>query len=88
MTGNLPSRTVVVSSIGSAAARLGGRVPAAPARAVMVRKRRRLCTIDIGILPCLYYSRLQLAFELIKETPIRAVGDDLLRIRLDQAQRR
>src|SRR6266446_3278394 len=37
-------------------------------------------------------SRLQLAFELVQEVPIRAVGDDLLRARLDhsgfmQAQR-
>ena len=42
MIGNLPSRTRVVSSAGSAAhARRGGRMPEAPARAVMVRKRRR-----------------------------------------------
>src|SRR5712664_2519593 len=29
-------------------------------------------------------SRLQLAFELVQETPIGAVGDDLLRARFDQ----
>src|SRR5262249_7881785 len=31
-------------------------------------------------------SRLQLAFELVEEAPIRAVGDDLLRTRLDEPQ--
>src|SRR5271163_3451593 len=30
-------------------------------------------------------SRLQLAFELVQETPIRAIGDDLLWTRLDHA---
>src|SRR5262249_27443522 len=30
-------------------------------------------------------SRLQLALELVQKTPIRAVGDDLLRSRFDQA---
>src|SRR5215467_1519357 len=30
-------------------------------------------------------SRLQLAFELVEEAPVRAIGDDLLRARLDKA---
>jgi hypothetical protein len=45
--GVLPSRTVVVSSAGSAAhPRRGSRRLAAPAAAVMARKLRRVCTID------------------------------------------
>jgi len=53
MTGNRPSRTVVVSIAGSAAQpRSGRRIPAAPARAALVsvappRKRRRVCIIVI-----------------------------------------
>src|SRR6266404_4450714 len=34
-------------------------------------------------LPVYCSSRLQLAFELVQEAPIRAVGDDLLRARFD-----
>jgi len=40
----------------------------------MVRNRRRVWIIDIGSL--LSFSRLQLAFELVQEAPIRTVGDD------------
>ena len=39
----------------------------------MVRNRRRVWIIDIGSL--LSFSRLQLAFELVQEAPIRTVGD-------------
>src|SRR5271169_4075819 len=90
MPGLFGSRTEVVSRVPSAASARGARTrPAAPATAVMVRKPRRVCVCDIGSPPC---SRLQLAFEFVQEAPIRAVGDNLLRARLDntgfvQAQR-
>src|SRR5690348_13410179 len=86
MTGNLPSRTLVVSSGGSAThAPRSGRVPAAPARAVMVKKRRRVCVVGIGKLP-FPRLRLQLTFELVEETPVGALGNDVLGVGLDHAQ--
>src|SRR5215472_2819019 len=86
MTGDLESRTAVVSSAGSAAhTRRGGSTLAAPASAAMVRKRRRVCIVVIGSLPKSVCSRLQFAFERVEEAPIRTFGDDLLRARLDEA---
>src|SRR4029077_11624081 len=84
MAGILGRRTVVVSRSPSAASARGARMrPAAPANEIVVRKQRRVCVVDIGSLPLLQRSRLQLAFELVEEAPICAVGDDLLRARLD-----
>jgi hypothetical protein len=55
MTGALPNRTVVVSSAGSSAhPHRGERRPAAPASDRVVKKPRRVCVFDIGILPLLY----------------------------------
>src|SRR5271165_892322 len=87
------TRIAVVSSGASApSARSGRRKPVAPANATPPRKRRRVCIIAIGNLPSRWRSRLQLAFELVQEPPIRPIGDDLLRAGLDhpgfvQAQR-
>src|SRR4029077_1844536 len=85
IVGLCSSRTVVVSSAPSAAGTGGARrrtVP--PAIDTVARKRRRGWVITIGSLS-LPRSRLQLAFELVQETPIGAVGDDLVRARLDHA---
>src|ERR1700719_3444861 len=75
----------VVSRAPSAPCTAGApRKPAAPANERVVRKRRRVCIIVIPILPAFYGSRLQLAFELVEEAPVGALGDDLLRGRLDE----
>src|ERR1700746_173865 len=80
-------RTAVVSSASSAASAGTGRSKAAaPANESVVRKLRRVCIIGIVVLPPSQGSRLQLAFELVQKAPIRAVGDDLVRARLDQAR--
>src|SRR6516164_5486480 len=85
MPGTFTTRTVVVSSDPSAAATRGTcRRPAAPAKATLLMNRRRVCVIGIGNLPVLLCSRLQLAFELVQEAPIGAVGNDPLRSGLDQ----
>src|SRR5215472_3196448 len=76
IAGILASRTVVVSIAGAAArARNGGKTPAAPATAVMVRKRRRVWMIGIANLPR-YYPRLQRSFLVAEYTPIYAVPAD------------
>src|SRR5882724_835262 len=84
MPGAFGRRTVVVSSLPSAACACHGETKSsAPAEIMAVRKRRRVCLIGIET----SYprgSRLQLAFELVEEAPIGAVGDDLLRARLDE----
>src|ERR1700730_57863 len=82
----LGSRTLVVST-GASAASAGAarRKPAAPANDSVVRKCRRVCVVGIGNLPFPLRSRLQVALELVQKAPIRAVGDDLLRGRLDEA---
>src|SRR6516162_325739 len=81
---DLPRRTVVVSSGPSAARAAGTRSTlAAPAIDRLVRKLRRVCTVGITTLPP-PRSRLQLAFELVEEAPISALGDDLLRARFDE----
>src|SRR6266481_9461164 len=55
MAGILGRRTVVVSRAPSAASARGVRTrPAAPATASVLRKRRRVCIIDIGTLPRKY----------------------------------
>src|SRR6516164_7044066 len=83
IAGVFGSRRVVVSSAPSVAGAGGARRTAtAPASARVVRSRRRVCTLRIGILPLLR-SRLQLAFELVQEAPVGALGDNLLRGRLD-----
>src|SRR6516164_11792669 len=80
MPGTFTTRTVVVSSDPSAAATRGTcRRPAAPAKATLLMNRRRVCVIGIGNLPVLL-----LAFELVQEAPIGAVGNDPLRSGLDQ----
>src|SRR5215471_193588 len=43
----------------------------------------RLCSC-VGRLPFRLLSRLQLAFELVQEAPVGAIGNNLLRARLDQ----
>src|SRR5262252_4278747 len=80
------SWTVVVSSGPSVASTRRGRARklAAPASKAVVRKWRRVCIVGIGKPPPIHYSRLQLAFELVQEPPISALGDDLLRGRLDE----
>src|SRR6266446_2705582 len=86
MTGCLISRTVVVSSAPSAACNGGAwSRPAAPANERVVKNRRRVWVIGIRVPPCQRLC-LQLAFELVQEAPIGAVGDDLLRARLDEAR--
>src|SRR5216683_1430794 len=78
-------RTDVISGAPSAASAGRARTrPAAPASQRVVKKRRRVCIMGIGCLP--YRSRLHLAFDLIEKPPVAAVGDDLLRARLDQAR--
>src|SRR5262252_818001 len=75
--------TVVVSGGRStASACLKRTSPAAPASDTVVRKRRRVGIIVMASLAS--RSRLQLAFELVEEAPIRALGDDLVGARLDQ----
>src|SRR5689334_17852033 len=72
-------RTEVISGAPSPAS--AGRTrtrPAAPASERVVRKRRRVWVFSMGNLPFVCRSRLKLAFELVEETPIRTVGDDLL----------
>src|SRR6516164_3815217 len=64
--------------------------PAAAAPAAVARKRRRVCSIITASLSS--DSRLQLPLQLVQKAPIRALGNDLLRARLDdpdlmQAQR-
>src|ERR1700750_1718363 len=63
--------------------------PAAPADETVVRNRRRLCVMCMRtslqssatvIAPS---SSLQLAFELVEETPICCVGNDLVGARFD-----
>src|SRR5215831_8955364 len=85
MPGRSAMRTVVVSRPGSpaSAGRASTRV-AAPANERVVRKRRRVCIVAIGASRG-WRSRLQFAFELVQEPPFRAIGDDLLRGRLDEA---
>src|SRR5215472_484061 len=85
MPGSRTSRTEVIS--GSPSAARGGcarKKPAAPAVDNPARKWRRVCANDIGSLPFSWLC-LQLAFELVEEAPIGAVGNDLLRARLDEA---
>src|SRR5205823_3687109 len=85
MLGIFGSRKVVVSSAPSAARACGARMrPTAPAAARPPTKRRRVWISGIGSPPL--RSRLQLAFQLVEEAPVGAVGDDLLRARLDEAQ--
>ena len=64
-------RTLVVSR-GRSAARgpRGERIPAAPASVIVARKRRRVCIMGIEGLPFFRRSRLQLASELVEETPV------------------
>src|SRR5437879_2703348 len=87
MPGSRTSRTAVVSRSPSAARTGGARARlAAAASESIVRKRRRVCMICIGILPLPGHLRLQLAFELVQEAPVRALGDYLLWARLDEAR--
>src|SRR5947208_2776015 len=79
-------RTEVVSRAPSAASARGARMrPAAPANESVVRKRRRVWVIGIGILLSLKL-RLQLAFDLVQKAPVGAVSDDLLRTAFDHAE--
>src|SRR5215469_12256563 len=79
-------RMLVVSRPSSPARVYGARMrPAAPAMEMVVRRRRRVSIGGISILPKGFTSCLQLAFDLVKKAPVRAIGDDLLRARLDQA---
>src|SRR5215472_5918242 len=76
-------RSTVVSGRSSAGcADRTGASAAAPARDSVVRKPRLVCVIVIGSSPVAL--SLQLAFEFVEETPVRAVSDNLLRARLDQ----
>ena len=88
VTGSLSKRIVVTSGGGSAACDLPSAPnpprPAAPANAALVRNRRRVWVIGIKA-PIVPGSRLQLAFELVEEAPIRAAGDNPLGRRLDHA---
>ena len=73
--------TVVVSRGPSAASTCGAPIkPAAPAATMPPIKPRR---VWIRTIATFLSSRLQLAFELVQEAPVRAVGDDLLGRRLD-----
>src|SRR3984893_4478617 len=86
MPGELKRRREVVSRPSSAASDRGAWTRlAVPAIDRVVRKRRRVCAVGIGNPPFPLRSRLQLAFELVQKAPIRAVGDYLLRGRLDEA---
>src|SRR6516225_10365308 len=84
MLGSFTIRTVVVSGTPSAASTYGVRRRAAPqASDMVVRKRRRVCIIGIGrLLPLSRRLCPQLAFELVENAPVGAVGGDLLRGRL------
>src|SRR5437764_15384737 len=83
MTGILASRTVFVSSAGSAARRRGAvKAVVAPAKAKVVSNER--LSIAIIASPARPGSRLQLAFQLIEEAPVGAVGEDLFRTGFDQ----
>src|ERR1041384_7265195 len=76
MTGILGSLIEVISSAGSAArARHSGSKPVAPARAVIIRTRRRVCHVAIGSLPKSMCSRLELAFCPVREAPVARLGD-------------
>src|SRR5262245_61543019 len=88
MAGDLPNRTVVVSSPPSAARDGDARTrPAAPANDSVVRNRRRVCVIAIGSLPHTGPRlRLQLSLQLVEETPIGVLCDELLRGVLDHSQ--
>src|SRR6516165_1437273 len=93
MTVSLPNRTVVVSSAGSAApARRAGRIPTVPARAVMVRKRRRVCANVIEASPKSMRHDLSWRFELIQDAPIvcsrRSSPRTIERITLLRSRRR
>src|SRR6266852_28006 len=86
MAGIRISRTEVVSRGPSSASARGARTrPATPANERVLRKRRRVCVIGIGIFPSLQRLPPQLAFQLAQKAPVRAVGDDLLRARLYEA---
>src|SRR6516162_4535169 len=86
MTGCFINRTVVVSSTPSAARNGGPRTrPAAPANERVVKNCRRVWVTGIRVPPCQRLC-LQLAFELVQEPPIGALGDDLLRARLDDSR--
>jgi len=78
MPGSFSSRTVVVSRVSSAAAGLRRR-PAVPASAIVVRKRRRVCIVDIGTLPFVYESRLQLRVTSFKKC--QSVPSAMMRLR-------
>src|SRR6516162_2028606 len=80
------SRTEVVSSLPSAANTRRRRTRAAVPAAASPLIKRRLAIIIIRDLSLQSGSRFQLAFELVKEAPVRAVDDDLLRARLDEAR--
>jgi len=76
----------VVSSTPSAARNGGPRTrPAAPANERVVKNCRRVWVTGIRVPPCQRLC-LQLAFELVQEPPIGALGDDLLRARLDESR--
>src|SRR6516164_6248122 len=80
----LARRTVMVSGGCSAASgRAARKTQAAPANESVVRNRRRVWIIGIRrYIP----SRLQLAFELVEEPEVGALGEDLLRARFDEAE--
>src|SRR6516162_506935 len=73
-------RTVVVSSPPPPASTCRARTSPAPARAKLISNRRRVCN-SIGILR---RSRLEFAFDLIQEPPVRALRDDLVGSGFDQ----
>ena len=79
-------RTVGVSGACSSADDDGARRrPAPPAKDDVARKRRRDGLIVISTFSFRESSRLQLALELIQKAPIGAVGNYLLRTRIDHA---
>src|SRR5215813_7242719 len=85
------SRTVVVSRDPPPAASAGGpwTKPAAPARAVMVRKRRRVCVVGMRNLPVLltdhaFSSRLT-SFRKRQSVPLAMIFCGLLLIMLAHA---
>src|SRR6516164_6761980 len=84
ISGILAKRTVVVSRRASAASTPGAASAPAPANPIADSTRRRLSVI--GIVNSFPPSRLQLAFDLVEEMPVGAVGDDLLRARFDEAR--
>src|SRR5947207_9055406 len=81
------SRTCVVSSRSSAAtAWLRGRRAAAAVTDRPEMKSRRVCfSLTSNLSVARFRSRLQLASQLVEEAPIGAVGDQLLRVRFDEA---